>query len=74
MEQSSDNLVAANPEAKGSGSEMEMFVAIAKVRYGSATKFDPLMEEKGGRISGEARHAARRGNGQGSIGSDGGGQ
>lgn len=53
---------------------MEMFVAIAKVRYGSATKFDPLMEEKGGWISGELGTTARRGNGQGSIGSDGGGQ
>ena len=31
---------------------METFAE--KVRYGSGPRFDPLMEEKGGRISGDA--------------------
>ena len=43
---------ALDPEERSSRSEMEMFAE--KVRYGNGPRFDPLMEEKGGWISGEA--------------------
>ena len=34
--------------------EMESFAS--KVRYGNASRFDPMMEERGGWIAGEASH------------------